>query len=243
MKRKFLALTLGALLSFSLVACGQDETRSQGETKESYENESKKDDVSEEQRSEVEESTEETDIETEEVSEDVEVVASELETVDFNNLKYTLNGQEYVMPMMVSDLLSKGWVIDDEDAAVVISPNQYTLLVTAENPDGVKIYIRAINLTEEDKTFVECNLYGISVETNIRYEEKSPKFTAFGATLGQTTIEEFDAFYTEIESAHDGESMKSRTLASESTSYYLDNTIKYYFNDENLYKVEITYLD
>lgn len=257
MKRKFLALTLGVLLSFSLVACGgQTENTSQVETEESTEIESEKEEISEDVSEETELETEETSEEetkeeveeesTEEVkeeSEDTEVVSSELETVDFKNLKFTLNGEEYSLPMTVNDFLAKGWVIDDEDAAEVLSADQYTLSVSAVNPDGVKVYIRAINLTDEDKTFVECNLYGISAEINIFDEEKSPTFNIFGATLGQTTIEDFDAFYTEVERAHNGDTRQSRTLASESTSYYSDNTVEYAFGDGVLNEIKISYMD
>lgn len=203
-----------------------------------------KEEAKEEVKEEVKEKLEE--IVVEETKEEIEISNVEFKEHNFNDLTVTLCGKDYSFPLTVNTLVNDGFVFKDEDLNETLETNQYTFGIYGTNANNERVGIRVINLENETKAVKDCNILAfiVSVESN-QGKYKTPDFDiTWGAKLGVTTLEEFDAFYTEPDRVYNGDAgYATREFTSDSTSFYSDNSIEYKFNDGILNSITIEYYD
>ena len=163
----------------------------------------------------------------------------------FENFAITLNEKEYKFPLKVQTLIEDGFVFEDDDLNTSLESNQYTFTIYAVNANNERIGIRVFNLDSEAKEVKDCNVLAFVCE-NEKYKYTTPKLDIpWGAKLGETTLEEFDAFYTSPDRKYDSDTgvHSSREFSFDSTSFYSDNSIEYQFSDGILNKVTIEFYD
>lgn len=147
-----------------------------------------------------EEDTEEDDFEEEDTEEESSEAKKPMNSdtdlsSDIFSYSFTLDGEEYTIPMWFKDFEAKGWEFDG-DRTTELKSNQYTFSQYWEKGD-LRISTYIANLTPNNATFEESLVTSVSLDKGYNFEKDCVIELPGGIIVGEATKEDIIAAYGE----------------------------------------------
>ncbi len=133
---------------------------------------------------------------------------------DWSDYQIEMDGTVYSFPMTYEELISHGWMAEDEtELSQELEPNQYSY--TTFTKDGVKVYFDFLNLGLNNLPMSECLVAGIDIDNYYWPLGEESIVLPGGIARGEATVESITAAYGTPTDTYEGDLYDSLTYSTD----------------------------